>query len=146
MPHRDCPINYLPSHSRLPRAPHRAVTTQPLCLENKRFGLWHFSSWYSQMAWRFGGNFLPSLTSQGSLAAKCWVPDIWGCWFFLKAGSCPLATTLNLSAVFHLVNSFEYPETLCNAIMSRPSSVHIFTSCCVKIQDPYSGISTLVPG
>lgn len=93
------------------------------------------------MAWRFGGKFFPPLPSQGSLAAKCWIPDIWGCWCFLKEGSCPLAAKLNLPAIFLLVNSFEYPEMLCNAIVSHPS-VQILTSCCVNVQHPYSGVFT----
>lgn len=67
----------LPSHSKVPRAPHQEVSSQPLSLQNKCLALWHFSSWYSHMAWRLRGNFFHSLHSQGSLVMKCWVLDIW---------------------------------------------------------------------
>lgn len=65
-----------------------------------------------------------------------------GLLWFPKEGSCPLAVIINLSAVLHLVNFSEYLEVLCNAVTSHPSSVHVFASCCDRIQHPYSGITT----
>lgn len=62
-----------PSHSKVPRAPHLEVSAQSLSLQNKCLAHWHFSSWDSHMAWRWRGNFLPSLPSPSSLA----VLDSW---------------------------------------------------------------------
>lgn len=60
VPYRDCPISRPLCHSRLPTAPHRVVSTSPLCLENKHLAFRHFSSSYSQVPWRFRANFYHS--------------------------------------------------------------------------------------